>query len=87
MEDAIACGRAVRTIENPAKQRSCPRTADTECTDHNAEDGLAAAFKEIGSGGPPAVEKIALSGGKRAATAFSFTGLHHINVMNSENCR
>ena len=66
IEDAIACGRVVKTIGNPVKRRSCPRTGDTECTDHNAQDGLAAAFNAIGSGSPSAVEKIALSGGKRA---------------------
>jgi hypothetical protein len=71
MEDAAACGRVVKTIIYPPKRRSCKTTTDTESSERNTEDVLAAADNEIGSGSPPAVEKIALSGGKRGATAFS----------------
>ena len=70
IEDAIACGRVVKSIVHPAKRRSCPRTADIECSDPNAEDVLAAEFNEIGSGSPSAVEKIALSGGKQQLRHF-----------------
>ena len=75
IEDAVACGRVVKTIIYPAKRRSCPTTADTKSSEHNTEDVLAAADNEIGSSSPCAGEKIALSGGKRATTAFSNTGL------------
>ena len=79
IEDAIACGRVVKTIVNPAKRRSCPRTGDTERAEHNAEDGLAAAFNEIGSGSPTAIEKIALPGGKRAGVMiFVYNPVYYV---------
>ena len=75
IEDAAACGRVVKTIIFPAKRRSCKTSADTKSNEQNMEEDLAAADNEIGSGSPSAIEKIALSGGKRGATAFSYSEL------------
>ena len=79
VEDAAACGRVVKTVIYPPKRRRSPTIADTDSSEQNPDDVMSAADNEIGSGSPSAVEKVALSGGKRAATAFSNIGLHECN--------
>ena len=85
IKDAAAYGRVVKMIIYPAKRRSCPTTADTESSEDNTEVVLAAADNEIGSGSPCAIEKIALSGGERAAVAFSNIVLYSLFCLYAIN--
>ena len=85
-EDAVACGRVVKTIPRPEKRRSCTTIFDTDSSDEKSEDGLAPAEKELGSVSPPAVVALALSAGKMAespAVVCNVVG----NASNVSSCR
>lgn len=63
-EDAVACGRVVKTIPRPGKRRGSTTIADTESSDQKLDDGLAPAEKGMSSDSPATVEAIALAGSK-----------------------
>jgi len=68
IEDALACGRVVKTILHPGKRRSSTKIVDTKSSGEKSEDPLAHAGKEMGSASPCAVDAMAQSGGKLAGT-------------------
>lgn len=71
IEDALACGRVVKTILHPGKRRSSTKIADTESSEEKSEDVLAHAGKVMGSATPCAVDAMAQSGGKLSGTRTS----------------
>jgi hypothetical protein len=70
-EDALACGRVVKTIAHPGKRPSTTMTPDTESSEEKSGDVLAPANVEMGSGSPCADTVIAQSGGKMSGTVSS----------------
>lgn len=71
IEDALACGRVVKTILHPGKRRSCTTIADTESSEQKSKDVLAPVDKEMGSDSPCADQAIAQSRGSMSGTAAS----------------
>lgn len=64
IEDALACGRVVKTILHPEKRRNRTKSADTESSEQEVGGVLAPLDKELGSASPLAVEALAHPGGK-----------------------
>ena len=70
-EDALACGRVVKTIAHPGKRPSTTVMDDTESSEQKSGDVLAPANVAMGSDSPCAVTVIAQSGGKMSGNVSS----------------
>lgn len=63
IEDAVACGRVVKTISNPAKRQSGPTTPSPEASEKNIDEDLATAGANMDSHTLSQDELIQISGG------------------------
>lgn len=63
IEDAVYCGRVIRTVPKPAKRRSCPMTGAGDSSEENIQEELEAADLELHTETAATVEAIPLSPG------------------------
>lgn len=71
IEDALACGRVVKTILHPGTRPGTTMIDDSESSEQKSGDVLAPATVEMGSDSPCAVEAIAQLVGKLSGIVVS----------------